>query len=132
MQPPAVFGLLAVLALAACGAHCLRPLIRAPRSVKTTGRYIAVLKESTSRERLVEIVEHLRDATGGCKVDGYMEAMKAITLQLSDGALQKVCHIPYLPYIIENNCYFYTKFSSQSTLRAVVLACVTTCPARFF
>ena len=90
MQQPTFLGLLAVLALAACGAHCLRPLIRAPRGAATTGRYIAVLKNSTSRERLVEIVEHFKNASDGCEVYGYMAAMKAITLQLSDGALQKV------------------------------------------
>ena len=78
-------------AFCACCVHCSRPVIRLPRDAETTGRYIAVLQEDTSHQRLLEIVEFLRDLSDVCKVYGYIEvAMKAIILDLSDDALQKV------------------------------------------
>ena len=83
-------------ALCACYVHCSRPVIRLPRDAETTGRYIAVLQEDTSHQRLLEIVEFLRDLSDGCKVYGYIEvAMKAIILDLSDDALQKVSKYYY-------------------------------------
>ena len=75
----------------ACCVHCSRPVIRLPRDAETTGRYIAVLQEDTSHQRLLEIVEYLRNFSDGCKVHGYIEvAMKAIILDLSYSALRKV------------------------------------------
>ena len=85
--------LLALLA-AVClsSVQCLKPVIRAPRDAETTGRFIAVLKETTSHERLLEIVGLLKTSPYGCKILGYTEtAVKAIVLELSEGALQKVC-----------------------------------------
>ena len=92
-----------LVAAAVCGAHCLKPLIRAPNDGQTTGRYIAVLKETTSRERLLELVELLNNTMEGCKVRGYVEvAVKAITMELSDEALEKV------------SCYLSSEFVRQN------------------
>ena len=78
-------------ALCACCVQCLRPVIRLPRDAASTGRYIAVLEEDTSHARLLEIVQFLRNLPDGCVVYGYMEvATKAIVLDMSDSALQKV------------------------------------------
>ena len=75
----------------ACYVHGLRPVIRLPRDAETTSRYIAVLQEGTSHQRLLEIVEYLRNLSDGCKVHNYIEvAMKAVILDLSDDTLQKV------------------------------------------
>ena len=80
-----------LVAAAVCGAHSLKPLIRAPNDRQTTGRYIAVLKETTSRERLLELVKVLNNTMEGCEVRGYVEvAVKAIIMELSDKALEKV------------------------------------------
>ena len=73
-----------------CCVQCLRPVIRAPRDAETTGRYIAVLQDDTNHERLLEIVELLRNYDD-CTVYGYMEvAIKVILLELSDDVLQEV------------------------------------------
>ena len=85
--------LLAALFAAFCASseQCLRPVIRVPRDAETTGSYIAVLQEDTSRERLLEIVELLQACTKDVRVHGYVEvAMKAIILDLSNDALQQV------------------------------------------
>ena len=79
-----------------CGVQCLSPVIRVPRDAETTGRYIAVLQDGTSHERLLEIVELLRNYDN-CKVYGYMEVtMGVIILELGDDVLQEVfynyCH----------------------------------------
>lgn len=85
-----LFFVLLVVA-AACGAHTLKPLIRMPSDGQTTGRYIAVLRETTSRERLLELVKLLNDTVEGCEVWGYVEvAVKAIIMELTDEALEKV------------------------------------------
>ena len=81
---------LSALLLCACGAHGMRPVVRLPRGAEGTGRYIAVLKEDTSHDRLLEIVGLLK-TWGGCVVHGHVEvALKAIVLSLSEPALQKV------------------------------------------
>ena len=78
-------------AFCACSVRCSRPVIRLPRDAETTGRYIAVLQEDTSHQRLLEIVEYLRNFSDGCKVHGYIEvAMKAVIMDLSDDALHMV------------------------------------------
>ena len=78
-------------AVCVCSVQCLKPVIRAPRDAEKTGRFIAVLKETTSHERLLEIVELLQTSPYGCKILGYTEtAVKAIVLELSKDALQKV------------------------------------------
>ena len=75
----------------ACYVRGLRPVIRLPRDAETTGRYIAVLQEDTSHQRLLEIVEFLQNLSDGCKVHGYIEVtMKAVILDLSDDALYEV------------------------------------------
>ena len=80
-----------LVAAAVCGAHCLKPLIRAPNDEQTTGRYIAILKENTSRESLLDLVKLLKNTVEGCEVRGYVEvAVKAIIMELSDEALEKV------------------------------------------
>ena len=67
----------------------MSPVLRLPRDAPTTGRYIAVLRDDTSHQRLLELVEILEK--DGCKVFGYMEvAVKAIVLDLSYSTLQKV------------------------------------------
>ena len=81
-----------LVAFCACSLASLSPVICLPRDVETTGRYIAVLREDTSHQRLLEIVESLRNLSDGCKVLGYMAvAMKGIVLDLSLNALQQVC-----------------------------------------
>lgn len=83
--------LVLVVAATVCGVHCLSPLIRAGDGDYTTGRYIAVLEETTSHERQLEIVDQLEERTEGSKVHGYVEtAVRAITLELSNEALEKV------------------------------------------
>ena len=85
-----------VLLCARC--ESLQSVIRLPRHVQGTGRYIAVFKDDTSHERLLEIVELLKKSEG-CVVHDYMEvALKAIVLDLSDDAQQKVavCNISYI------------------------------------
>ena len=83
-----------VLSIAAafciCSVHCLQPVIRLPRDAEKTGRYIAVLTEDTSHQRMMEIVEMLQRISD-CQVHGYIEvAMKAIVLDLSEDTLKKV------------------------------------------
>ena len=64
-------------------------------SVGTTGmsaeRYIAVLHKTTSHDRIIELAKLLESSIEGCKVHGYVEvAVKALTLELSEEALQEV------------------------------------------
>jgi hypothetical protein len=69
--------------------------------VSGTGRYIAVFKDDTSHERLLEIVELLKTSEG-CVVHLHMEvALKAIVLNLSDDALQMVLKFPETAYVEE-------------------------------
>ena len=57
----------------------------------STERYIAVLHKTTSHERIIELAELLDSSIEGCKVYGYVEvAVKALTLELSNGSLQEV------------------------------------------
>ena len=89
--------LLLLIAICACTVRCSQPDIRrVPRDAEWTGHYIAVLRKDTSHERLLEIVDLLRNFTDGCKVYGYMEtAIKAIVLGLSYDALQEVRNTRY-------------------------------------
>ena len=89
-----VFVLFASLSAAALfassGVHCMRPLLRLPRDAPTTGRYIAVLSDDTSHQRLLDLVEIFKKIPG-CKVYTYMErVLKAIVVDLSNDALEKV------------------------------------------
>ena len=89
-----VFVLFASLSAAALfassGVHCMRPLLRLPRDAPTTGRYIAVLSEDTSHQRLLDLVEIFKTIPG-CRVYTYMDkVLKAIVVDLSDHALEKV------------------------------------------
>ena len=64
-------------------------------SADTTGmpmeRYIVVLHKTTSHDRIIELAKLLDSSIEGCKVYGYVEvAVKALTLELSNGALQEV------------------------------------------
>ena len=88
-QRPILLVLLA--ALCVCSVQCSRPVIRAPRDAETTGRFIAVLKETTSHERFLEVLDLLKTAPYDCKILGYTEtAVKAIVMELTEDALQKV------------------------------------------
>lgn len=61
-----------------------------PNDAEKTGRYIAVLRDDTSRERLREIVEAV-DSIDGCTVHDYMEgSMKSMLMDLSSDALHQV------------------------------------------
>ena len=108
-----------LVAAAVCGAQCLKPLIRAPNDEQATGRYIAVLKETTSRERLLELVELLNNKVEGCEVRGYVElAVKAIIMELSDKALEKVsCDLASVVVVWHNQSPIMHK--SQWTTRSL-------------
>ena len=57
----------------------------------STERYIAVLRKTISHDRIMELAKMLDSSIEGCKVYGYVEvAVKALTLELSDGALREV------------------------------------------
>ena len=80
-----------------CSAHGRRSAFFGTRtdSAGTTGmsaeRYIAVLHKTTSHDRMIELAKLLDSSIKGCKVHGYVEvAVKALTLELSEGALQEV------------------------------------------
>ena len=84
-----VTALSAATLLGSSGVCSMRPVIRLPRDAETTGRHIVVLKDDTSHQQLLELVDKLEKE--GCKVYSYMEvALKAIVLDLSYDALQKV------------------------------------------
>ena len=77
--------------VATCSVHCMRPVIPVPKDAEKTGRYIAVLRQDTSHERLLEMVQLLQNSSAGCAVHCYVEvAIKAIILDLTYDALQKV------------------------------------------
>ena len=90
MRPLSLLAALFAVLLCARSVQGWRSAIRLPRDVSGTGRYIAVFKDDTSHERLLEIVELLKTSEG-CVVHLHMEvALKAIVLNLSDDALQMV------------------------------------------
>lgn len=93
------------VAIFACSVHCMRPVFRLPRDAETTGRYIVVLKEDTSRHRFMEIVEMFQKFSNECKVYGYTEVtMKAIVVDISYNFLQKVrkCQLNECIYVRVN------------------------------
>ena len=90
MQCSLLITALSVALCIICSVQCMRPVVRLPRDAERTGRYIAVLTEDASHERLVEIVEMLRNLED-CNVHGYTEiVIKAIVLDLSQDALEIV------------------------------------------
>ena len=80
-------------ALCAHAAACFCPVYCVPNDAEKTGRYIAVLRDDTSRERLHVIVETI-NSYEGCTVHDYMDvAAKSILLGLSPDALQMVLQL---------------------------------------
>ena len=81
---------LSAVLLCAFSEHDKRPVLRLPRDADSTGHYIAVLKDDTTHERLLEVVNTL-NAIDGCVVHRYVEvALKAIVLEVSGAALEEV------------------------------------------
>ena len=89
-----------LLALSLWGAsarHC--PLLHAPDSANKTGCYIIVLKENTTSEKVVEVLQRATSLAEGNKVYGFVQYVsKAFTLKLSaySLALVSVASIPML------------------------------------
>ena len=88
---------LSAVLLCAFSVHDKRPVLRLPRDADSTGHYIAVLKDDTTHERLLEVVNTL-NAIDGCVVHRYVEvALKAIVLEVSGAALEEVSLNSYDP-----------------------------------
>ena len=93
LRPIICAALLALLlSIGAANSRSVRsPLFRAPRDAPTTGCYIVVLKEGTTREQLSETLDSAVKFSDDGKVYGYVEHVgKAFTLKLSPSALEKV------------------------------------------
>lgn len=85
---------LSLLLLLAAGARdglCRRLVLRVPREVPTTGRYIVVLKDKTTLTELQQVLLRVLRTADDAKVYGYVEkVVKAFTVKLSPYSLELV------------------------------------------
>lgn len=76
--------------LASC-ACARRPLYRAPREAPTTGNYIVMLKDGTTKEQLRQVLARVVRMTNDGKAHGCVENVaKAFTVKLSPYMLEVV------------------------------------------
>ena len=88
--------------LAAC-VNCRRPVFRAPRDAPTSGNYIVVLKQDSSKQELQEIITKSLKVADDATVYGYVEkTAKAFAVKLSSYSLELVstCSGFFYPWII--------------------------------
>ena len=108
-EVPALYCLLAVVAmlLSAEGHHC--PLLHAAADAQKTGCYTVMLKEATTAEEFQNVLRRVRQVADDARVYSTVtKVVKAFTVRLSSYALHLVSWLQY-----EHICYCKPK--SQQT-----------------